>query len=118
MHKTYSYDLRIRVMNSIERGKTIQEVSKIFSISPRTISNWKSLKLKTGDLKSQVRYQKGHSHKITDKQAFIKFVERNTNCTIKEMAESCGNLGSTTIARVLNKINFTNKKKYRIHRKG
>ena len=117
MHKTYSYDLRIRVMNSIESGKSIEEVSKLFSISPRTISNWKSLKLKTGDLKSQVRYQTGHSHKITDKQSFIEFVKRNKNCTIKEMAESCGNLGSTTIARALNKINFTNKKKYRIHRK-
>jgi transposase len=50
MAKEYSYDLRLRVMQTIEEGMSPQKASEIYNISRKVLYDWKQLRLKTGDL--------------------------------------------------------------------
>lgn len=117
MPVAYSMDLRKRVMEAVEKGLVIGEISKLFNISRKVIYNWINLKKKTGDIISKKNYQKGHSHKIKDWIQFKEFINNNENCTLNELAERWNEknpdntLSDTTIQRGLKKINYSVKKK-------
>ena len=78
MVKGYSYDLRLRVIQSVEEGMSPKKASEIYKISRKVIYDWK--KLKTGDVKRQEGYQTGHRGGhcgiIKDCQALAKFFEQ------------------------------------------
>ncbi|WP_341792084.1 hypothetical protein [Rickettsia endosymbiont of Gonocerus acuteangulatus] len=46
--------------------KTIKETSEIYSISRKTIIEWKKLKKQTGDVKAKSGYHTGHRRIIRD----------------------------------------------------
>ena len=50
MAAAYSNDLRMRVINFLGQGKTIKETAKLYSISRKTIIEWKKLRKQTGDV--------------------------------------------------------------------
>ena len=106
MAKAYSNDLRIRVLKAINEGNKIKIVSETFNVCIKTIYNWRRLKEKTGSYEAKTGYQNGHSHKIKDLEAFKDYVAKNPNQVLGEIAESLGNMSSTTVHRAFKKIGF------------
>jgi transposase len=112
MPGSYSYDLRIRVMNQLEQGVAVTAISKIFAIHRDTIYEWKKLKAATGDVKAKTHYQQGHSHKVTDWQHFKAFVQHHGGKTLLEMANAWQvPISATTLGRALKKAGCTRKKR-------
>lgn len=112
MPAPYSDDLREKVMAAIHRGEKKSRVIQLFEISRDTIDRW--LKRQTGDGKVEVvqGYQRGHSHRIKDWDAFRTFVQQHGDKTQAEMAALwSGEISPRTISRGLAKIGFTRKKK-------
>jgi transposase len=119
MARAYSYDLRVKVMKFLEKG-TIKEASKVFSISRKTIIEWKKLKKNTGDVKAKEGYQTGHRSAIKDKdvEKFKKFIEENNGKSIKELAKAWEKpISASAIFRSLHKLGYTHKKKTFYHPK-
>jgi transposase len=110
MASSYSNDLRIRVLNAINEGNKIKIVSKTFNVCIKTIYNWRRLKTETGSYEAKVGYQNGHSPKIKDLEVFKDYVEKNPNQILGEIADSLGNMSTTTVHRAFKKIGFTRKK--------
>jgi len=119
MARAYSYDLRIRVIYSLEEGKTIKEASRLYSISRKTIIEWKKIKKATGDVKAKAGYQKGYRRIIKDIKQFCEFIEANYDKTTKELASKWDQkVSSSTIARLLNKLGYSYKKNLLSSQKG
>ncbi|WP_341792515.1 IS630 family transposase [Rickettsia endosymbiont of Gonocerus acuteangulatus] len=113
MAKAYSYDLRIRVIKSLTDGKTIKETSEIYSISRKTIIEWKKLKKQTGDVKAKSGYHTGHRRIIRDIEGFKKFIELNFDKTTMELANNWSQkVSASTISRLLNKLGYSYKKTF------
>ena len=53
MSRSYSFDLRTKVMTYLGVGHTKKEASEVFGISLKTIYNWLSLKEETGSVKAK-----------------------------------------------------------------
>jgi transposase len=112
----YSIDLRQRVVDAVNSNMEIDQAVEVFKVARRTIYDWIKLFKETGNLEPKTGYQKGHSHKIKDLEAFKIFVEENRGCSAQQMAEKWTELTGTitfhdTITRGLKKIDFTFKKK-------
>ena len=112
MPKAYDLDLRRKVIEAITlNGMKRCEVSEQFNISRNSISNWLKRYEATGDIQPSPHNHHGHSHKITDWDAFRAFVEANPDKTQTEMAELWPDeISDRTISRALRKIGFTKKK--------
>lgn len=118
---TYSIDLRKRVIAAIDENMRPTEAAKVFKVCRRVIYNWLDLRKKTNDLMPKSGFQKGHSHKITDWEAFRSFAQANSHRTVKVMTvewekENGKTISQTVIERALKKIGYTSKKNIWIHR--
>ncbi len=113
MARSYSYDLRRKVIEAIEfNGMKRCEASEFFNISRNTINTWFQRRRETGDFKAKVRENRGNGQKITDWEKFRAFVETHGDKTQAEMAELWdGEISDRTISRALKKIGFTRKKR-------
>jgi len=113
MPKPYSYDLRQKVIQAIQRdGIKKGEASQLFNISRNTIDLWLKRQVLSGDFQPKPMNPNGHGHKITDWPKFQEFAQLHGDKTQKEMAQLWeGEISSRTIARALKKIGFTRKKK-------
>lgn len=111
MPAAYSIDLRKRVVSEINKANLpLKDISVLFNVNVKTIYIWrKNLKL-TGSIAPKSGFHKGHSHKITNLEDFKKFIQENSDLTLKAMAEKWGNVSQKTIYRAMKKINFTFKK--------
>ena len=111
MPKPYSYDLRQKVIQSIELGEMNKsQASVAFQISRNTINLWFKIKASTGDYQAKPNLPLGNGHKITDWEKFKEFVKVNGEKTQLEMAKLWGeDISSRTISRGLEKIGFTRK---------
>ena len=107
----YSLDLRERVISFVDSGKSISVASSLFNVAQNTIRNWLSLREETKSLAPKEGYQKGHSHKIRDHDAFKQFVHAHAGDTLEMMAQKLGNISDTTIGRNMAKIGYTRKKR-------
>ena len=107
----YSLDLRERVISFVDSGETISSASSLFNVARNTVCNWLSLREATKSLAPKEGYQKGHSHKIKDYDAFKQFVDANAGDTLEMIAQKLGNISDTTIGRNMNKIGYTRKKR-------
>lgn len=113
MPKPYSYDLRQKVIQAIQRdGYKKSEASQMFNISRNTIDLWLKRQELSGDLQPKPNNPLGSGHKITDWEKFRAFAQNHSDKTQEEMAElwEC-KISSRTISRALQKIGFTRKKK-------
>lgn len=112
MAAPYSYDLRQKVMQAIDKGMRKSEASRVFNLSRNTIDLWLKRREETGNYQASVGYQKGSRHKITDWRKFQEFAQKNGERTQAEMTQVWeGELSRYTISRGLKKINFTRKKR-------
>ena len=111
MPSPYSYDLRIRVVAAVEKGMGVKAASHTFGVHRDTIRGWLARKEATGDVQAKVGYQRGPSHKSTDREQFKTFVDAHGEATIEELAESWGGVKRMTIWRQLHKLGYTHKKR-------
>ena len=106
----YSMDLRVRVINACESGMKLIKVAETFNVGRSTIRNLRKIKKERGSLEPIINYQKGHSHGITDYNAFRAYVDSNPDKSQEEIGEYFG-VGSSTIGRTMQKINYSRKKR-------
>ncbi|MEO0520308.1 MAG: IS630 family transposase [Cyanobacteria bacterium P01_A01_bin.116] len=113
MPAPYSQDLRERAIKAIESGDSYVLVSESFNINRNTLSDWHKRYRQTGDYSPKQGYQRGHSHRITNWEAFRAFVHQHGEKTQAEMAQAWpGEMSEDAIRRGLKKIGFTKKKTY------
>lgn len=113
MSKPYSKDLRLKVIQTIEEGRTITSASRLFNISRETIYSWIRIKQKTGTIEAKKGYQKGHSHKVLDIEKFRIFVDHNKDKTLKEMAEDWPvRISAVSIHRWIKRLGYSYKKNF------
>jgi len=115
--KIYSSDLRklaLKVVANSEKQKKddrVEDAAKHVGVCKKTIYLWLKIDQETGSVDSKTGYRKGHSHKITDMEAFKKFIDENSDLTFKELALKHGSASATTIGRAIKKLGYTYKKK-------
>ena len=110
MARGYGYDLRIRVIKSVDAGQSNVGICKLYQIGRATVYRWINQRKREGNIYPKTHWQKGYGHKIHDLKAFKKFVEESPGRTLVEMAEAWGGVKRMTIYRSLKKLGFTHKK--------
>lgn len=70
----YSLDLRERVVAAYEKSRHKSRVCETFSIARSTLDKWLALQEATGSLQRREHRSVGHSHKVTDREAFRQWV--------------------------------------------
>ena len=111
MPSPYSYDLRIRVVAAVEKGREVREARPTFGVHRATLTAWLARKEATGDVQAQVGSQRGHWHKIPAPEQFTAFVQAQGEATVEELADAWGGVKRMTIWRQLHKIGYTHKKR-------
>jgi transposase len=115
MPKAYSQDLREKALAAVDRGVPKSEVIAMFNISRDSLDRWLKRREATGSLAAVQGYQRGHSHRIEDWQAFREFAEVHGDKTQAEMADLWHvPVSARTMSRALAKIRFTRKKNLRV----
>ena len=75
MASPYPIELRTRVIEKTESGMKIVEVSSLLNIHRETIASWIKIKKENCSCKAKKGYQKGHTHKIKNKEVIKEFIE-------------------------------------------
>lgn len=113
MPQPYSYDLRLKVLQAIQRdGLKKCEAAQLFRISRNTIDLWLKRQAQTGDFKPKPPTPYRTARIITDWEQFHQFAHQHGEKTQAEMAALWpGNISARSISRALHKIGFTRKKR-------
>ena len=81
-----SLELCQKVITALEAGHSKAAVSQLMGISRTTLSDWHHRYRACGEVAAKQGYQQGHSHKISDWEAFRAFAAQHGNKTQAEMA--------------------------------
>lgn len=112
MSNAYSYDLRTKAIEAIDRGERKIAVCRMFKISRNTLDLWLERKAETGDYQAVTHYQKGCRHKITDWEHFAEFVQEHGDKTQAQMAQLWGEgVTQQNISDALKKLGVSRKKR-------
>jgi len=113
MPKSYSDDLRFRVMKEVSAKVAITTISKKFTINRNTIYEWKHLQKETGDIKAKIRgRKKGKWGRIKDLNKFKEFVDNNQDKNATELSICWPEqISKSTILNYLKLIGYSYKKK-------
>lgn len=87
MAAPYSYDLRQKVIEALDKGMRKSEAARMFNLSRNTIDLWLKRRETSGEFQAKSGYQKGSRHQITDWDSFRSFVKKNGSLTQEEMAQ-------------------------------
>lgn len=90
---TYSHDLRIKALDYLEKGNSIEDTSLIFGVTTRTLFNW--IKRKKEGCLAPKKTKNRRSHKI-DEEALRLYIDEHPDSYLREIAEVFG----TTISAV------------------
>ena len=106
MAKSYSIDLREKVVKSLYEHEAPKQVARNFKISLATVYRWKS-KMKTGKLSAEKRtnYVSKASRELV-----VEYVINNPDHTLNEIGKKFS-ITASTVHKYLAKMNFTYKKK-------
>lgn len=107
MTKTYSNDLRQRVIDYLDTGSSYKEASKLFKISISSIGRWYRKYKATGNYDAKIR---GGSKKKIDLNGLEEYVRSNKDMTLKQAAKNLG-VSIFTISYWLRKLGYSYKKK-------
>jgi len=110
----YSLDLRQRVFDYIESGKSILSASTLFNVSEKTVRNWITLYKETGSVCP--RPHKGGRKSSIDSKEFTTYVDANPDKILREIGAHFG-LSYEGAAYNLRKHGYVNKKNSFIQRK-
>ena len=104
----YSSDLRQRVVDYVQSGKSKISASHLFDVGEKTVRNWVSLYKETGSV--HPRPHKGGRKSSVDPSQFKLYVDENPSKTLKEIGAHFG-LSYQGAAYNLQKHGYVNKKK-------
>lgn len=107
MTKSYSNDLRKRIIEYLEYGRNYEEASKLFKVSISAIGRWYRRYKEEGNYQAKNR---GGSKKKIDLNGLEEYVKANENMTLKAAAKEF-NVSSFTISYWLRKLGYSYKKK-------
>ncbi len=111
MPKSYSDDLRERVVSSRLKGMSVSEASEVYGIHRNCVYRWTARHASTGSVSAYMRggRKKG---KIQDMEKFLKFAEAHAHSTLKQMASAWEDeVSEMTMSRTLRKIGWSRKKR-------
>lgn len=112
MSGAYSYDLRTKAIEAVERGERKSDVCRMLKISRNTLDLWLKRREETGDYQAVTNFQKGCKHKITEWERFAEFVKEHGDKTQAQMAKVWGdNVTQQNISDALHKLGLSRKKK-------
>jgi transposase len=83
MGKSYSVDLRLRVLSALDGGLSKMQAHKTFTISRSTIDDWLTLRKETGHV--QVLPKRAGKKGLHEHEAFEDFVVRHQHSTLEQM---------------------------------
>ena len=110
MTKSYSEDLRKRVVKARLSGERAEDVAARFGVGRDCVYRWVALHKITGTLKPRKRggYRQP---KIQDLEKFRKFAEIHSGSLLPEMAQAWGGgVSAMCISRTLKRIGWSRKK--------
>jgi len=110
----YSLDLRQKVVDYVQSGKSKISASKLFGVGEKTVRNWMTLYKETGVVSP--RPHKGGKKSSINSGAFKLYVDANPSKTLKEIGAQFG-LSYEGAAYNLRKHGYVNKKNAAIQRK-
>lgn len=109
MPKSYSVDLRERVLNHLERNPDKKAASSLFQVSIATIYRWVCRKKSKGNVEP---FHRKYAYKKIDDQKLIEYVIANPDHFLSEIAEYFG-LTLQAIFYALKRLKITRKKRPR-----
>jgi transposase len=107
MPKSYSVDLRERVLNHLEKNPDKKAASSLFQLGIATIYRWVSRKKSKGNVEP---LRRKYAYKKIDDQKLIEYVDANPDHFLSEIAEHFG-LTLQAIFYALKRLKITRKKK-------
>ena len=113
MPKSYSVDLRERVLQYLEKNKNREAASRLFQVGVATIYRWLSRKKEKGHV---APLRRPYVYKIIDDQKLIDYVEKNPDHFLSEISKHF-NLTPQAIFYALKRLKITRKKSSRSTRK-
>ena len=108
MTKSYSNDLRKKVIEYIDGGSSYEEASKVFKISISAIGRWYRKYKHEGNYGARKR---GGSKRRIDLERLQNYVESNENMTLKEASIEF-KVSIYTISYWLKRLGYSYKKKH------
>jgi transposase len=106
----YGKEIRLKVLELLESGKRLKEISDFLSINPRTIQNW-IRRLKTeGTVEPKVH---GLRKRKIDKERLQTYINDNPDKTLKEISSVFG-VSIPAVFNSLKKMSVTLKKSHRL----
>ena len=113
----YSYDLRTKAIEAVQRGERKTTVCRMLKISRNTLDLWLKREEETGDYQAITGCQQGNRHKITDGERFAAFAKQHGGKTQREMARLWGdNVTQQNISDALLKLGLSRKKRLTVTR--
>src|SRR3989337_2784723 len=114
MPKSYSVDLRERVLNHLEKNPDKKAASILFQVGVATVFRWASLKKLKGNVEP---LRRKYAYKKIDDQKLIEYVEANPDHFLSEIAEYFG-LTLQAIFYALKRLKIPAKKRGKLRRKN
>ena len=115
MPAPYSSDLRQKVIQSIDEGRSISQVSQLFHISRNTLYLWLKRRRDNGSVEPTQNYHNPHNRQIQDLEHFKEFVSTRRDWTQAELGEQYG-VSAKVVGRALKKIGWSRKKKTNLYK--
>ena len=85
MGKTYSLDLRERVVRAIDEGMSKMEAHRVYRVSRTTLDDWLLLRRQTGDVAPLPRRASGKEGVLSG-EVFVEFARRHAGHKLGQMA--------------------------------
>ena len=115
MPAPYSFDLRQKAIQSIDQGRSVCEVSRLFNISRNTLYAWLKRRRDTGSIEPTQNYHNPHNRQIHDLEHFQEFVSTRRDWTQAELGQLYG-VSAKVVGRALKKIAWSRKKKTNLYK--
>src|SRR5271155_2185995 len=108
--KSYSNDLRDRVVKARLSGVSVEDVSGMFEVSRDCVYRWVALYQETGS--THPKRRGGYKQpKIADMVKFEAFAKAHAHSTLTQMKEKWeGDVSEMSVSRALKRLGWTRKK--------
>lgn len=113
MPKSYSLDLRERVLKYLEKNKNKKDASSLFQVGIATVYRWVARKKEKGHVQP---LRRKYAYKKIDDQKLIEYVEAHPDQFLSEIAKHF-NLTPQAIFYALKRLKITRKKRPRFIKK-
>lgn len=114
MPKSYSMDLRERVLKHLENTNDKQAASRLFQVGIATVYRWAARKKATGNIEP---LRRPYAYKKIEDDKLIAYIEAYPDHFLSEIARHFG-LTLQTIFYALKRLKITRKKSLRSIRRG